>query len=90
MGQLSESFLDHNPLFERGVTTGAIRAQHRGLLLVLQTRWLRVSEAQRARIEATQDEATLDAWMRAAVTAATMREVLRHGPATAKAARKSW
>ncbi len=84
MSQLSGDFLRNNPLYERG----AVAATHKALLAVLQTRGLRVTEGQRARIEATDDEATLDAWMRAAVTAATTGEVLRHAPGVTSHARK--
>ena len=72
---------------KEGLVAGTIHALHHSLLLVLQGRGLRVTETQRARIEATTDQATLDAWMAAAGTAATTGEVLRQGGGAAAATR---
>lgn len=92
MAQIDENLLTHNPLFERGVKTGrvvgAIHALHDALLVVLQSRGLRVTEAQRARIASTDERATLDAWLSAAATAATTGEVLRRVPDAAPRSRK--
>ena len=100
MGQLTGNFLTANPLYERGVEAGIKKgilvgraageaaALHDALLVVLESRALRVTEAQRARILATDDRATLEAWLRAAASAATVGEVLRHAPAAPARARK--
>lgn len=48
---------------------------------MLDARSLRVTASQRARIEATDDRALLDAWLRAAPLAKTTGEVLRHAAA---------
>ena len=74
---------------QEGLVAGTLTALHHSLILVLQGRGLHVTKVQRARIEATDDQATLEMWLRVAGTAATTGEVLRHGPVTAKAARKS-
>jgi hypothetical protein len=65
-----------------------VAALHDALLVVLESRALRVTEAQRARILAVDDRATLEAWLRAAASAATVGEVLRHAPAAPPRARK--
>lgn len=59
-----------------GRAEGETQGKASALLLVLDTRGLPVSEAQRERILTCRDSATLDRWTRAAVTSASTDEAL--------------
>ena len=66
---------------EEGREEGRLVALRESLLTVLTARGLRVTEAQRARIEGAEDVAAIEAWLHAAVTAKTTGEALRAAPA---------
>ena len=59
---------------------GEQRGRAASLLLVLEQRGLPVSEAERARIRQCGDAAQLDAWLRRALTAESVADVLAEGP----------
>ncbi len=67
--------------FKEGREEGRLAALRGSLRTVLAARGLRVTEAQRARIDAADDAKVLDAWHQAAVTAKTTGEALRASPA---------
>jgi len=59
-----------------GRAEGQVEALRRSLLTVLAARGMAVSEAARERVEAMNDVPTLEGWLRAAITAATVGEAL--------------
>jgi len=60
-----------------GRVEGRAEGVRRSLLTVLAARGFALSEEEGARVEAMQDVATLEAWLRAALTAATAGDALR-------------
>jgi hypothetical protein len=60
----------------KGEAQGEAKGRAEALLAVLQARGLRVTAADRTRIRKTTDLARLDEWIRRAVTAASVRELL--------------
>ncbi len=66
---------------KEGREEGRLAALRGSLRAVLAARGLRVTEAQRARIDAADDAKALEAWLQAAVTAKTTGEALRASPA---------
>lgn len=70
---------------EEGEKIGATKAAAEALLRVLTARGLAVTEAERARVLACADLATLEGWITRAVTLPTVAEVLRETPVTERA-----
>ncbi|MFO0604330.1 MAG: hypothetical protein U0324_14200 [Polyangiales bacterium] len=70
---------------ETGEKIGATKAAAEALLRVLTARGLAVTEAERARVLACADLATLEGWITRAVTLPTVAEVLRETPVTERA-----
>lgn len=71
---------------KEGLEKGRIQGVVRALWTVLEARGLRPSAAQRARIERCQDEERLEVWLRRAMLAKSVTEVLRPEPRTRPAA----
>jgi len=65
-----------------GLSEGRIEGVARSLWAVLEARGLRPSAAQRARIERCRDYEQLETWLRRAMLARSMTEVLRREPRT--------
>lgn len=69
-------FADLDAVMASGEARGEARAKADAILLILRTRGLSVSEAQRARLRSQTDLARLDAWMAGAVTTAAASDLL--------------
>ena len=67
---------------EKGLEKGRVEGVARSLWTVLETRGLRPSATQRARIERCRDYEQLETWLRRAMLARSMTEVLRREPRT--------
>ena len=63
-----------------GLAEGVAKGKAEGLLAILQARGVRVTAPERARVLGCDDQATLDAWIAAAVTATSVAEVLAPTP----------
>ena len=70
---------------EEGLEKGRIEGVVRSLWTLLEARGLRPSAAQRARIERCRDYEQLEVWLRRAMLAKSMAEVLRREPRTQSA-----
>lgn len=68
---------------DEGEKVGAVKASAKAVLAVLTARGLEVTEAQRAKVIACADLATLEGWIKRAVTLPTTEEVLREPLAAA-------
>jgi len=62
---------------KEGIDVGRLEALRRSVLAVLTARGVVVGDAARARVAAATDPARLDAWLLAAMTAATADDALR-------------
>jgi hypothetical protein len=66
--------------FARRITQSHLQGMAQAVLSVLQARGVRVTASERARVLGCDDQATLDAWIAAAVTATSVAEVLAPTP----------